>query len=658
MFIRVFFVILLLCEALAIRIMASPQFDKMSTTELEERLEMIDLDLNQLARYAFNNGVGTNGSSTSIRRENEHTEWFEVALGAKSRIDTIIIVPHLIRDGVSGILADGFPQEFHILAGSDEDPTGRIIASYKHLDSSQKHIAPIVLDTPGVTASWIRIVATKLGRRTWSEYYNFQLAEILIFRDNENLALEKKTESSSKNKALTASLHNDYIVDGFMPYRMDAVGSKKSKAYYSYGSDTQEPPSITFDLERVYTLDQIHIHSLELSDNIPQATHFHYGTPRNLLVEGSLQADFRERTTLLEFKSKNSYSIGPLIMRRLIETPVQYVRLTILEDDLYTLEKTPSKHFGFAEVELLSQGKNVAHEATSIINGHAVAEGRDQNSINDGYNIYGRILPTREWLEELALRFELERERPLVNAELKARYGKQKAKLKLLRWLSLLLVVGIIIIFLINRYIRRRQITMMKERFAADLHDELGANLHAIGLFGDVALASANSPERLNKALTQARELTQRTSSAIRHYSDLQSEGLTGSLQESLQRTSARILVNIDYTFSSIGEQFHETLTPRLKMDILLFHKEALINIVRHAAASQVHMELIGTPDTFKFIICDNGCGLPTTLPGGTPVALKRRAKLMKASISVNRTEDWSTIITLTRKNKSYLFWK
>ena len=55
-----------------------------------------------------------------------------------------------------------------------------------------------------------------------------------------------------------------------------------------------------------------------------------------------------------------------------------------------------------------------------------------------------------------------------------------------MRWLFALDAAGIIIAVLIERNIRQRAIYHTRQHIAADLHDELGANLHAIGMLGDL----------------------------------------------------------------------------------------------------------------------------------------------------------------------------
>ena len=60
----------------------------------------------------------------------------------------------------------------------------------------------------------------------------------------------------------------------------------------------------------------------------------------------------------------------------------------------------------------------------------------------------------------------------------------------------------------------------MRERFAADLHDELGANIHTIGLLGDLA-RDTDSPEERQELLERSRFFTERSGNAIRNWSQV-----------------------------------------------------------------------------------------------------------------------------------------
>ena len=109
-----------------------------------------------------------------------------------------------------------------------------------------------------------------------------------------------------------------------------------------------------------------------------------------------------------------------------------------------------------------------------------------------------RYLPTRVWLRQLARRHDLETQRPIIRAALTTAYQGQRATLESLFWLSCLLAAIIVAIVFAHRLLKQRTIYRTREQIAADLHDELGANLHAIALCSDLANTKIHDPEQLS----------------------------------------------------------------------------------------------------------------------------------------------------------------
>jgi len=109
--------------------------------------------------------------------------------------------------------------------------------------------------------------------------------------------------------------------------------------------------------------------------------------------------------------------------------------------------------------------------------------------------------------------------RPLVTRELARPYAQQKSTLTWGSWLAGILAIGIGFIILIERNVRMRQLAQLKERFAADLHDELGADLHTIGLLCDLAKESIDSPLKVDKTVGSHPNFlrTQRSRRALLH---------------------------------------------------------------------------------------------------------------------------------------------
>ena len=626
-----------------------PLPESLSTTQLEQRLETIDAELDQLARFNPRSGTGSIGYRSTEHPDPDHLEWVQIELEQPTPIDQIILVPTLGRDTENGFQADAFPVNFRIVAGTDANSAGTVIASFSKQDLLLPRIAPLVVSCD-TTASWVRVEATKLSARQFNGQFSLELAEILIFSGEENVAINRPVTLSSpdySNQAIAQlGRRKEFLVDGFVPYQMDTGQGDKTMAFFN-GATPGFAPSITIDLKAVVPLSRIHLHSVEQSDTAPQGTTSGFGLPEHLIVEGAQRADFADAVRLMEYRKTSIYDVGPILVHTFPETPCRYVRLTALKPYLIKGDQNVWARVGFAEIELFSLGENVAlgkRATTQLLKTY-----RPSSLLTDGSNFYGRILTTREWMAQLARRHELERERPPMAVELNQRYTQQKTMLQRMIWLATLLLVGIGFILFINRSLRQRAIHRTREQIAADLHDELGANLHAIGLLSDFVRREKENPLLLDTLMQRMRSLTERTAAATKYCTNmLESEGLYDDLAEDMRRTATRITTDHQHDLSFEQEVRLQDISPRRRIDLFLFYKECLTNIIRHAEATQISTHLIAGETKVTLTITDNGHGLN----GEVPASLKRRARLLKSTLTTESLASGGTRVTLQFKTR------
>jgi signal transduction histidine kinase len=623
-------------------VMAVSDAEKSSIAQLEQRLAEIDAELLKLASFSMRSGVGTVGFRSTDHSGPRHEEWFQVNLDRAERIDQIVLVPAIWRDTGSGFLADGFPLEFNVLAGNGHSTN--VLVSFNADDNLLPRVAPLAISFPARQASWVRIEASGLSPRSWDGRYLLQLSEILVFSGTDNVALHQSVTTSSIGQGSALARRRESLVDGFVPYLMDSAQGNQSIAFMSMVG-IGDQPTLSLDLGSIRRLNRIHLHTPELGDTVPQSSEPGHGIPRRLIVEGAFKPDFSDAVPLTEFHMESIYDSGPIIMRRFPETACRYVRLTATGPYLLRGSKERSQ-IGFAEIELFSRGRNVALGKPA---GSSFKTGPDRplSALTDGLNLYGSILPVRTWMNELARRHELEIELPVVAEILHHKYERQEVNFRRLIWLAALLAAGIAFTILIDRMLRMKQVTAIRKRFAADLHDELGANIHTIGLLGDVALKSMQHPERLENVLHRNRELTERTGKAVRHCINLQEAGLLGSLPDDMHRAAQRIMADAEYDIAIEGEEFLEKLKPTTRADLFLFFKECLINISRHAEATRFDCLLSAGSKSVLLTVGDNGKGMSESAGNKIPTSLKRRARLLGASVAVEPSANGGTRITL-----------
>lgn len=635
-----------------------------SIAEIESRLQEIDNELGQLARSSLRSGIGSVGYRSQWHTSADALEWVQVDLVNEQPIDLIVLVPNLFRDSIKGFQSDGFPPEFRIIVGTKENPEGKVAVEYKMGVTDLPRIAPVIIDLEPTLASWVRIEATKLSIRAFDQHYIFQLAELMVFSQGDNVALNQPISTSTTTPTFGNGWSESYINDGATPYLLDATRGSSSISYlsprYAYLLQGETLPELTVDLGQNHQLDRIHLHAVDQSDTVPQVYIGNHAIPEELHIMGANQPDFSDAVTLLHYHQESLDETKPILMLRFPKTSCRYIKLIAERPKRISSEVWASRKLGFAEVECFAGGENVAlgKPFSENFKRRVQETNRKLSALTDGRNLYGQILPLRQWMEELAQRHELEEERPIIEAARQMAYARQKVRLQWVSWLAAILAVGIIIIVLIDRIIRLRQIAQIKERFAADLHDELGANVHTIGLLSDAAQDSHENEADWKMLHRRIRDLSERTGTAIRHCTNmLDAKKLYFGIAEDIQRVARRNMANYEHTITIEGEPYLSELKPRTRVDLFLFYKECLVNISRHSGATCFATELIADAKGLRLTISDNGKGLSNLPNGKIPGSLKRRARLLKATLQVETVPDEGTRIILIHKNRRFA-WK
>lgn len=617
-----------------------------SMPALKQRLADIDSELEQLALYSLNGGVGAVGHQTKHLKPGSKMASIHIDLGETHSIDQVVLVPTLWRDTDNLPRADGFPLEFCVRAGTAN--TTNELASFTESDGLLPRIAPVILSFQPVEASWIIVDVQRTSLAEGNTHRLLKLAEILVFSGSKNVALHKTVTATSP--AVSPSLHQRFLVDGFVPYLMVAALGEKSQAIALKVDENVQHPSFMIDLGASYPVNEINLHAIDQSRTIPATLLNDYAIPRRLRITGANRADFSDKTLLYDYEQKTVGDIGTIIMLPFQETECRYIRFTALEPESLFNIRGIRPRIGFDEIVILSGGQNVALNRPVTANSGLRGSRNALERLTDGRNFFGTILPMREWMNQLSRRHDLETERPIVEAELNARYTRQKNNLTRMYWLAALLAAGIAFAILAERIIHLRQLTRIRERIAADLHDELGANFHAIGLLSQlIEKNAAPVSDTVSPFLKRIREIIARSSIAVRHISRMQEASeLYSGMEADMQRAAERIVAELKHDFSFEGEQWLARLRPQPRIDLLLFYKECLVNICRHSGATELNTRLTAGPKEIRLTVADNGFGITGATDIAVPKSLKRRARMLKATLTAESPPEGGTRITLT----------
>jgi signal transduction histidine kinase len=152
-----------------------------------------------------------------------------------------------------------------------------------------------------------------------------------------------------------------------------------------------------------------------------------------------------------------------------------------------------------------------------------------------------------------------------------------------------------------------------RERIARDLHDEIGANLTHISILSTVAGNPETTPELVRRHTGEAAAVAQQT---IRAFDEILWS--INPREDSLQSLSHYLCRCVEETLAPSGiahrftldENFPTTpVPPQSRHGLLLALKEALHNILKHAAAKRVEMRCAVEGASFLMSIADDGRG-------------------------------------------------
>lgn len=611
-------------------------FGSLSLSELEKKRAEIDDRLGQLAHLSLRGGMGTSGFRSVVFDSPGNSYWLQIELEETCMIDQVILVPVLMRGrDQDEVVADAFPEALRVIVGDGDDSKGEVVAEYTVDDHLLPRIAPLVVSFSERPASWVRIEATQLSEsRVRMRDYVFQVAEIMVFSGYENVALHRPISVSGKQEVVDSiRFRENQVTDGSIPYSMDTGDSEQ---HFPLVLPIDQYPDLFIDFGETRRFSRVRLHAVEQSNQIPQSRISNFGMPQHFQIFGADSADFSDERLLLDYRWESIYQVAPIMEWRISESDCRYVRFHTVEPSPAFRVAGDDAHLGFAEMEFLAGKENVALGGRAWVSDFtetdrgAVSPFRHPSALTDGFNRFGKILSNREWLGQLALRHDLGRDLIEVNRLISLKFDEQK---RTIFWTKLIVVMLLLIVGLItclSFVMRRRHETRIRERIAANLHDELGANLHAIGILGDLAAESVDDRTELIETLDRIRSVTERTGLAAYRCANLMNaEGFCSDLVAEMRQEADRLLRDVEFRFDIRGEGALKNLKPRKRVDIFLFFKECLVNAIRHAQASTVEISVNAEPGQVRLVVEDDGIGLE----GDRPRALVRRAKLLKGKL-------------------------
>lgn len=178
--------------------------------------------------------------------------------------------------------------------------------------------------------------------------------------------------------------------------------------------------------------------------------------------------------------------------------------------------------------------------------------------------------------------------------------------------------------YLTSKQLRRRlellehQNAVEKERtrIAHDMHDQLGASLTRVGLLSELARREASTPAAVVAHTSKISETTQEVVKTLDEIVwtvnpkndtlDKLADYLVHYAEEFFESTPVRCRLDVP------ADLPNHPLTAEVRHNLFLAFKEALNNVLRHAAAAEVWVQLAVHNDRLELTVKDNGRGFET----------------------------------------------
>ncbi|MEM7700040.1 MAG: histidine kinase, partial [Verrucomicrobiota bacterium] len=260
------------------------------------------------------------------------------------------------------------------------------------------------------------------------------------------------------------------------------------------------------------------------------------------------------------------------------------------------------------------------------------------------------LIPARDWLMRLDQRRQLLQEQKQIEENLLVAEARAAGTRRLYLLVGAASLVGLLLLvsFLVLRS-RRAAAGELRERIANDLHDEIGSTLGSIALNADVLSRAVESPDtgsRLATMAGRAREASQTMRDLVWVVDSRTDDSV--NLLERLRSTAAELLGDISHRFE-VPEPFPRLrLSPEQKRHLLLFVKESLHNVLRHAEASEVVIAIKKVNHDWQFAVSDDGTGFDFDQSDHEQLdRLRSRATRLGGELRVDSTRGSGTTVSI-----------
>jgi signal transduction histidine kinase len=625
--------------------------------QIERELSETNPDFTKLPEIPVSDQGGTGGfaaihSSAAPAAGARHA--VELRWPQKAAVDWLALVPARRYDARGLDAQYGMPDAFTVELINETGETVALVAREKNTRAHpvRKGHPYIYQITPRVEAAGLRITADLLQPDFEDrESYVHAWAEVFVTGGGHDLTRGAEVKIISGSSP-SAPWHWSpaFLIDGQTPLGLPEIPGEEHRnvGWLSEGrGSADQSASVTIDLGESRAVDAVRLlPARRPTSDLPSG----FGFPRKLVIslsETGQEGSWREAAVM----SLRNPGHNPVLVPAAGGGRYVKVEATVLWKEF---ESYPA-FFALSEIEVLSENSNLAlgmaARSSDGMQNLIAPGGRFWTSaaLCDGFGPDGRLVSTREWLERLDERLQIETRRHALRTEAADVISYwRRAGLAAFALMGLAGAFVIIALPIRYRIHANRELLKVRERIAGDLHDEVGSNLGSIQMFADLAESRSGPSEELKRIQRIAAE----TVSAVRDIVWLLRPGGDHRIAtvEHLRETSSIMLESMDWKFTANDEAWELELPEESNRDLFLYFREALHNILRHSKAAHVEIHAEKLDSIFKLIIRDDGCGIPPEKLERTATlrALRQRTEALRGELKVDSNPDTGTSLELT----------
>ena len=536
----------------------------------------------------------------------QRPKWVQIDMGEVVAPDGIALFPVTAEVDDETVYGYGFPKSFRIdISNEPEFRNYETIVEGRSDDTVGSKRWPYYRDLAGYSGRYIRVTAAALWRSPTNGLEVFALSEVMVLKGGRNLAVGRQvTALDTEERSDQWSMK--FLCDGITTLGIPH-GETESPSL-GFRARSEEPVTeswVQVDLGEPMAIDQIELILADPPATVPDPT---VRFPYPMKIQVSESPDMRLAQLVGNFNPSQISMIGanPLIVP-VKDAYGRYVRVTVEGS------KTPARiSFDLAELIVYSGIQNVAA-------GKAVTAMHPLKILNwapeflvDGYSSRRNLVSYETWLTDLVKRNRLVRrwlDRENARLDLMDRTVTHGVTYMASGVTGAL---GFVFVALSRgRVKRRKDLEALRQRIASDLHDDIGSNLSSIALLAELGKTEVDEPDLVIEELTDIKATADKTIESMRDIVWLIRPG-EETWQQMLTRfreTASKLLRAHEYSFVVRGEAHDDRLPLEFKRDIFLIYKEVLNNIVRHAGANAVEIEIDCKRNRLQMRIADNGTG-------------------------------------------------